>query len=162
MFIAKHIEKNLVLSIIKLADEMHRLRNTITEKHGLTSQQWIILLYLAEDPNLPNTDGHPPHKTVLASELADALHTSRPNITNLINQLLKKGFVQQVKDQKDNRRKVLQLTAKGVMVLNDIEPNRDRYTSQLFDHIDPADLEKLGVIIDSCLTKITSGAVKAI
>ena len=43
MFILKHIEKNLALSIIKLADELHRFRNAISEKYGLTSQQWLIL-----------------------------------------------------------------------------------------------------------------------
>lgn len=160
MFISKHIEKNLVLSIIKLADELHQIRNAITEKHGLTSQQWLIMLYLSDDPNIPKPDEPMAHKTVLASELADALHTSRPNITNLVNQLLKKGFVQQIKDHKDNRRKVLQVTAKGIMVLNEIEPKRDVYTSKLFDHLDAAELEKFSEIISSCLVKINAGEVK--
>ena len=160
MVITKQVEKNLVLSILKLADELHRFRNAISEKYGLTSQQWLILLYLADDPNLPKVNGHAGQKTVLASELADSLHTSRPNITNLINQLLKKGFVHQVKDHKDNRRKVLQLTTRGVQVLDEIEPNRDKYTNQLFEHIDPADLDRMGDIIESCLLRINSGEIK--
>lgn len=160
MFILKHIEKNLVLSIIKLADELHRFRNIISAKYGLTSQQWLILLYLTDDPNLAKSDTEKNQKTILASDLADALHTSRPNITNLINQLLKKGFVQQIKDHKDNRRKVLQVTTKGIMVLNEIEPMRDTYTNKLFDHLDAAELEKFSEIISSCLAKIRTGEVK--
>ena len=160
MVITKQVEKNLVLSILKLADELHRFRNAISEKYGLTSQQWLILLYLADDPNLPKVNGQAGQKTILASELAESLHTSRPNITNLINQLLKKGFVHQIKDHKDNRRKVLQLTARGVQVLDEIEPNRDKYTNQLFEHIDPADLDRMGDIIESCLQKINSGEIK--
>ena len=160
MFILKHIEKNLVLSIIKLADELHRFRNIISAKYGLTSQQWLILLYLTDDPNLAKSDTEKNQKTILASDLADALHTSRPNITNLINQLLKKGFVQQIKDHKDNRRKVLQVTTKGIMVLNEIEPMRDTYTNKLFDHLDAGELEKFSEIISSCLAKIRTGEVK--
>jgi len=160
MVIAKHVEKNLVLSVLKLADEIHRFRNAISEKYGLTSQQWLILLYLADDPNIPRVNGQATQKTLLASELAESLHTSRPNITNLVNQLLKKGFVHQIKDHKDNRRKVLQLTARGVQVLDDIEPMRDKYTNQLFEHLDPGDLEKMSEIIESCLAKISSGEVK--
>ena len=160
MFISKHIEKNLVLSIIKLADELHQIRNAITEKHGLTSQQWLIMLYLSDDPNIPKSNDPTPHKTVLASELADALHTSRPNITNLVNQLLKKGFVQQIKDHKDNRRKVLQVTVKGILVLNEIEPKRDNYTNKLFDHLNAEELEKFREFLSGCLAKISAGEVK--
>ena len=160
MFILKHIEKNLVLSIIKLADELHRFRNAISEKYGLTSQQWLILLYLTNDPNLARSESEKSQKTVLASELADAMHTSRPNITNLVNQLLKKGFVQQIKDHKDNRKKVLEVTSKGLMVLNEIEPKRDQYTSRLFDHLSPDEMNKFGYILESCIQKINSGEVK--
>jgi DNA-binding MarR family transcriptional regulator len=160
MVITKHLEKNLVLAIVKLADEIHRFRNSISEKYDLTSQQWLILLYLADDPNIPKMNGQAGQKTILASELADALRTSRPNITNLVNQLLKKGFVHQVKDNKDNRRKVLQLTSKGTHVLDEIEPYRDRYTTRLFEHLDPSDLEKMLEIVEGCLHRINSGQVR--
>lgn len=160
MVIAKHLEKNLVLSVVKLADEIHRFRNSISEKYGLTSQQWLILLYIADDPNIPKVNGQTGQKTILASELADALRTSRPNITNLVNQLLKKGFVEQIKDHKDNRRKVLQLTERGIQVLNEIEPLRDKYTSELFEHLNPDDLEKMNEMIESCLVRINSGQIR--
>lgn len=158
MVITKNAEKNLVLAIIKMANEIHRFRNMIVEKHGLTSQQWLILLYLASDPNIPKTDGME-LKTVLASELAEALHTSRPNITNLVNQLLKKGYLEQVRDEKDNRRKVLKLTQKGIEVLNEAEPRRDKYTRQLFEHLHPEDVERMGEMLESCLTRISAGEI---
>ena len=88
------------------------------------------------------------------------MHTSRPNITNLVNQLLKKGFVQQIKDHKDNRKKVLQVTTKGLLVLNEIEPKRDQYTNRLFDHLSPDEMNKFGYILESCIQKINSGEVK--
>jgi DNA-binding MarR family transcriptional regulator len=159
MVISKQVEKNLVLSIIKMANEIHRFRNAISEKHGLTSQQWMILLYLVSDPNIPKYDGISDQKTVLASELAEALHTSRPNITNLVNQLLKKGFLEQVKDEKDNRRKVLKLTAKGLDMLHETEPRRDKYTRQLFEHLEPADVEKMSEMLESCLARISAGEI---
>ena len=82
------------------------------------------MLHLAGDPNIPAWEEQEEHSQLLASDLARSLNVSRPNVTILINVLMKKGFMIQTEKESDRRKKYLSLTKEGMLTLALIEPYR--------------------------------------
>jgi DNA-binding MarR family transcriptional regulator len=121
--IEKRIENELVQHTLELSAAIKRNGGLISAQIDLTTQQWMILLLLAGDKNHPYVQKNPGQK-LMASDIADALGVSRPNITNLINSLIDKGLVTQTVDDYDKRKKILELTPAAFGLLGVIEPLR--------------------------------------
>lgn len=49
----KSIEESIVLRIFDLSNQLKKIGDEVYPKVGLTTQQWLILLHLANNPNLP-------------------------------------------------------------------------------------------------------------
>lgn len=71
---------------------------------GLSMPQYRLLALLAEG-------------TEVASRIADALQSSRPTVTSLVDGLVAKGYVDRTPDPTDRRKVVLTLTDDGATVL---------------------------------------------
>jgi len=131
------IEKNdsakTIWHILEIADLLKKYGEMITAREGITSQQWLIMLYLAGDPNIPYFEREEHLKPLMASELAEAFNVSRPNITNLLNGLIKKKLITQVEDDVDRRKKRLKLTKKGDSLLQKLEPGRKEFNENFFE-----------------------------
>lgn len=145
--IKKSLEGSIILHILDLANQLKQRGDILCQQVGITTQQWLILLHLAPDPNLPGMTEVEEGRKVLGSDLAKALNVSRPNITNLINALLQKGLVAQEEDEHDRRRKHLTLTDKGKEILERLEPFRMTSNRELFEHSSQEDMEKFLKVI---------------
>jgi DNA-binding MarR family transcriptional regulator len=132
VMIHKRYEESLILGLITLGERLKKRRDIICQNLGISTQQWLILLHLANDPNIEYIKRNKHKKPLLASELAESLNVSRPNITNLINILLEKELVEQVEDKDDKRRKRLTLSEKGTEVLDSLQPHREILNGELF------------------------------
>lgn len=148
------IEKNTGAKIIWLILEISNLLNKygeyICQENGITTQQWLIMLYLAGDPNIPYFEREKHFKPLMASELADAFNVSRPNITNLILPLIKQKFVVQQPDEVDRRKKRLKLTDKGEQLLQKLEPGRKAFNEQLLEKFSPPQRKQLLKYLENC------------
>lgn len=133
--IKKRLEELLILRLIVLGDRLKRRRDIISKTLGISTQQWLIMLHLALDPNLPYFEKKEHKKPLLASELAEALNVTRPNITNMLNSLIEKGLVEQVDDEDDKRRKRLSLSPQGLDLLQSLQPHRERLNAALFEDL---------------------------
>ena len=142
---------SLLYHVIKLADTWRKNGDRLTEQYGITTQQWIILLFLANDPNIIYLQQNPKPKPMMAMELAQALQVSRANITNMINVLLAKKLILQLEDEEDRRCKRLQLSAEGAAVVSALEPVRQKNNEKQFACF--SEEEKLSFIkfISTCL-----------
>jgi DNA-binding MarR family transcriptional regulator len=129
--IEKHLDHTIVQYILDLSNNLRKNGEHIAAQVDLTTQQWIMLLLLAEDPNHP-FNNPPRSKKIMASDLADALGVSRPNITNLLSQLTEKGLIEQTEDDFDRRKKRLEVTSVAQGLLQAIEPLRADSNKNLF------------------------------
>ena len=68
---------------------------------GLTTQQWIVLLQIAGDPNFPGAPRRRP-VGVLPSEIAAARGVSRATVSAIVSALLERGLVEQIADDTQN------------------------------------------------------------
>lgn len=152
--IKKSIEETLILSVLEFSQKLKQNGDKLTQQFGITTQQWLVLLHLADDPNIPFLNRNQHEKAMMASELAESLNVSRPNITNLINALLTKGLISQVEDNLDRRRKRLILTKKGQSILDKIEPHRKKANTELFAHLSKKNQKDLLDSIQGCIEKL--------
>lgn len=162
------IEKNtgakIIWHFLEISNMLNKYGDYISQVEGLTTQQWLIMLYLAGDPNIPFFDREKHAKPLMASELAEAFNVSRPNITNLLNNLLKKEMIVQVEDEADRRKKRLRLSEKGQKLLAKLEPGRKKFNDNLLAHFTTLEKDRLLQYLDSCNNTIrahfTETAVK--
>lgn len=149
--IESNLNASLLYHVIKLADTWRKNGERLTEQYGITTQQWIILLFLANDPNIIYLQQNPKPKPMMAMELAEAMQVSRANITNMINVLLAKKLIIQVEDEEDRRCKRLTLSPQGEQVVAALEPVRQVNNERQFASF--SDDEKLNFIkfISTCL-----------
>ncbi|MFS4467193.1 MarR family winged helix-turn-helix transcriptional regulator [Maribacter sp. 2210JD10-5] len=154
--IEKSIEESIVLSIFDLATQLKKIGDEVYQKVGLTTQQWLILLHLADNPNLPFFKKEKHKKALMASELADSLNVSRANITNLINVLLEKNLIRQYEDEDDRRKKRLELTKDGIDLLNKTQPSRLAVIMFLTEGFNQEEKETFLRFLEACMNKITN------
>ena len=133
--IKKNIDSEIVFHLLQVADELRRNGDFITQKAGITTQQWLIMLHLAKDPNIFYLQKNESSEQMLAKELAESFNISRAGITNIINVLMEKGLMIREEDAVDKRRKRLTLTPKGMEVLEKLEPLRIQANTHLLKEI---------------------------
>jgi len=140
--------------ILEIADLLKKYGDLISDRRGVTTQQWLIMLYLAGDPNIPYFEREKHYKPMMASELAEAFNVSRPNITNLINGLLKKKLISQVEDDVDRRKKRLKLSKAGIKLLVDLEPGRKNFNENFLKVLDKDERKDFLDYLKRCNNKI--------
>jgi DNA-binding MarR family transcriptional regulator len=126
MALKKTVEASIVMTLLNITDTIVKNGDIICQQFGITTQQWLILLHLAADPNIAFVEESKMARPIFASDLAEALNVSRPNITSLVTTLTEKKLIEQIMDKSDRRKKFLTLTIEGRRILEAIEPYRHR------------------------------------
>jgi len=130
--IKKRLEESLLLRLILVGDRLKRRRDIISQRLDISTQQWLILLHVAKDPNIPFFENDKHQKNLMPNEIASTLGTSRPNVTVLINGLVQKGLLSEEQDVDDKRRKRIGLTDAGVELLSNLQVKREELNTELF------------------------------
>lgn len=122
------VEESIVLAVLDLSNQLGKLGEGLAARAGLTTQQWLVLLQVAGDPNFHAPGGRPTRARggVLGSEIALARGVSRASVSTIVAQLLAKGLVRQQPEEGDRRRKGLSITAKGRAALARLQASRRR------------------------------------
>jgi DNA-binding MarR family transcriptional regulator len=155
--ITESTEESLILTLLDLANHLTRNGERIARQEGLTAQQWLLLLQIAGDPNLPRLGAPAETGTaVLASNIATARGVSRPTISALVGSLVQKGLVSQAEEPDDRRQKALMATPAGLAVLARIEPARRRANKALLADFEPSEISLVLRILRSCLDALWS------
>ena len=147
----KNINASVIFHSIKLSETWKKRGDLITQKFGITTQQWFILLLLAKDPNILYFKLNPSSKPLMAKELAEAMNVSRANITNMLNVLILKKLVTQLSDKDDKRRKRLSLTPQGIGLVKKLEKLRTAYNKKMLSQFSPLEKRQFIRFIDDCL-----------
>jgi MarR family transcriptional regulator for hemolysin len=107
-------------------------------KHNLdiTIDQWLLLTTLRNNPDL--TQQH----------IAEAIFKDYASITRMIEILVKKEIIQRHSRADDRRRSSLEITAKGLQILSDIEPVIKSNRKKALDGIADPEIEKLKSALD--------------
>ena len=150
-------EESLVMAILELAGILNKRGMNVTVNTGITTQQWLVLLHLYGDPNIPQFKSKSPKGSKdgwLASEIAAALNVSRPYMTNVVNSLLEKDLIQSTSSPHDQRKKLLTLTQKGEEAIHFLQPHRQEANQHLFKGLTDAEREAVLEGLNKCLLNL--------
>ena len=141
--IEKCLETSVLLGIYDTAVKLVSKNVEFVQKAGLSNQQWIVLIHLAKDPNLPYLIREKHERPMMASELAHALGVTRANVTNLLTALMKKKLVRQEEEKEDRRRKRLVLTPKAEKLIAHMHPERMASNKAMLEGLTRSEKEQL-------------------
>jgi len=157
------VEESIVLAVLDLSNQLGKLGEGLAARAGLTTQQWLVLLQVAGDPNFHAPDGRPARATggVLGSEIAEARGVSRASVSTLVAQLLAKGLVRQQPEEGDRRRKGLSITAKGRVALARLDASRRRANRVLLAELGGKERAALLRSLHACLRRAAASVAAA-
>ena len=152
--IEKTMDTSILLGLYETAMLLIKKNVEFVAKEGLTNQQWVILIHLAKDPNLPYLIREKHTKPLMASELADSLGVTRANITNLLTTLIDKKLIKQIEDKEDRRKKRLILTQRGEDLIKKMQPARQHSNEVMLKGLSDKDKEQFLKYIQHCTENI--------
>ena len=75
------------------------------------------------------------HKFITASEIASKYHVTIPAVMHKLDSLINDDYLIKIVDEKDKRKKYIELTPKAVMLLDDNKKIIDDKINHLFDYL---------------------------
>jgi DNA-binding MarR family transcriptional regulator len=154
--LTRTIDDSIVLTLFDIANELGKLGEGVSSKAGLTTQQLLMLLQIAGDPNfaVPKDGTSRKGPGIMASEIARARGVSRANVSMLVAQLLRMGLISQAEQPDDRRRKHLAVTGAGRRAVADIESARHEANQNLFASLTPTERRQLLRSLRACLERL--------
>ena len=142
-----------MLAVLDLSNQLGKLGEGLAAQAGLTTQQWLVLLQVAGDPNFHAPDGRAPGAKggVLGSEIAEARGVSRASVSTLVAQLLARGLIRRQAEALDRRRKGLSVTARGRASLALLDASRRRANRILLAELGSSERAVLLRSLRACL-----------
>ncbi len=110
----------------------------LVSEHGITSRDYEVMLYLAQDPD----------RRLAMSALAERTMLTRSGITRLVDGLVAAGYVQRVACPNDARVSYARLTDAGHETLRSAGCSHVRSIQRLFlEHFSPAEVSVLAELL---------------
>jgi DNA-binding MarR family transcriptional regulator len=126
-------EEEALLNILRTADCLQREFQRRSREWGVTATQYNVLRILR--------GAHPEGLT--CTSLGDRMITAEPDITRLLKRLSGMGFIRQKRDTADRRVVRTFISAKGLQLLEQMDPVIDRTPRQMLGHMKQNQIEQL-------------------
>ena len=126
------------LSVARTFDQLHTELDALFKQSGLTQQQYNVLRILrgAGEEGLPSL------------EIANRMVTRVPDITRLVDRMLKADLVVRRRCDKDRRVVWVQLTAKGRELVDRLQDPIETAHVEQMGHLDEGELESLTRLLE--------------
>ena len=122
-----------------------QLNRQLSDESGMSLAEYEILVQLSEVPD----------RRLRMSELADRVVSSRSRITHTVGRMEERGLVHREACVDDGRGVLCVLTDAGVACLEAAAPGHvETVRALVFDPLDPADVEDLGVALTKVREKL--------
>lgn len=113
-----------------------RYLESVTGRFGLSYPQAAVLVVL-----------HHHEKPLPLSRVARLLTQEAQSTTELADRLERRGYVRRIRDQRDRRLVLLELTNEGRTMVDQILPAIREAGKELFDVLEPAQVQKLSALL---------------
>jgi DNA-binding MarR family transcriptional regulator len=125
------------LLMIKLGRiTMHRFSEAL-EPFGIRPRHVAALIELRDHGELPQ------------QSLCGQLHLDPTNLVAILNELEEQGFATRRRDPEDRRRHLVEVSKKGLAVLDKVSEAMDGVEADLLDGLEPAEREQLEGLLTS-------------
>ena len=127
----KHSADEAIVSLLVAAGQIGQRMNDCCRRHGVTHDQYNILRILRG----VHPQGHPRY------EIAKRLISRAPDVTRLIDRLERQGLVSRGWAPDNRRHSIATITAKGLALLDAIDPDIDALQRDAVDGLTVSDLD---------------------
>jgi DNA-binding MarR family transcriptional regulator len=129
-------DHSIARMIAALSNTYHILRSVMERAfstYGITPQSMDVLfaLYVRKD------------RGCLLGEIGALLMVSPANITGLVEGLVKKGLVNRTEDPGDRRKRLAELTPRGIKFMETFIPESIKFLQEIFASVTPEDKQQL-------------------
>lgn len=126
----------LPVKLLRAREAVMQFYRPLFRASGVTERQWRVLRNLYDEPFLE------------PSQLARSAYMQPPNISRVLSELRKLGYVERVSDGDDQRRARVTLTDSGRAACADIGRRIEAQTAEIRAQADAGQLTQLGVLLD--------------
>ena len=131
------------LGLLVAAVHVRRQSDEIFREYDLNFNYYNVLRILRGAPD----EGYP------RCEIIVRMIDPAPDVTRLMNQLVKKGWVRRERSQEDRRQSLHWITDKGLDLLEEMEKEIEALNNDFADRVGPSDLEHLIRITEKIYTE---------
>lgn len=128
----------VTLNILVLAAKLKRGLNDFLKSYSITEPQFNVLRILR------GQNGKPAN----LKQVQERMVHLTSNTTRLIDKLVMKGLVTRIIPQENRRKIELTITKKGLDLLEEMDPEFDRFIDQLIANIDPEETHQLNSLLE--------------
>ncbi len=122
-----------LLSVSVAASALNDLMDQLCERYGITRAQYNVLRILRG----VHPEGHA--RCAIARRMVDRA----PDVTRLVDRLQLRHLVKRTRGSQDQRQALTVITAKGLKLLDDMQPEIDETTANLFARLSENDCHEL-------------------
>jgi DNA-binding MarR family transcriptional regulator len=142
------VEQEVVLNLLVAANYLHSKLDTICASFRITLAQFNVLRILkGAHPN-----GYPRH------EIIRRMVEPSPDVTRLIDRLIREGFVERFYSAKDRRLSLARITKKGINLLTKINPEMNKFISEYSSSLTKSEKEMLSNLLEKLYAKELTSA----
>ncbi|GFN32904.1 MarR family winged helix-turn-helix transcriptional regulator [Paenibacillus xylaniclasticus] len=128
-------EESIGYLIVNTGRKLSSSLTQLFQSYQLTSEQWSLLLTLHHEDNISQ------------KELADRTEKDPANVTRILDQLERKGFVTRQPNPEDRRSYLMHITPVGRKAAVDLIPVENRFMAEVLAGIPEAELEAFRTFI---------------
>jgi homoprotocatechuate degradation regulator HpaR len=129
----RNTRRSLPIALLRAREAVMAHFRPMLAAHDLTEQQWRVIRILAE------------RGVSDASEVAERAFILAPSLTRIIRSLEERGIIAKLKDESDGRRVLLDVTAVGRRIIDEVSPESRAIYSRIEERYGR---EKLNVLLD--------------
>jgi len=137
------VEQEALLNLFIASNYLHTKLDSICWSFKITLAQFNVLRILkGAHPN-----GYP------RGEIMRRMVESAPDVTRLIDRLVKEGLVERFESKEDRRHSLARITKKGISHLSKINPEVDKFISEYSSSLNKSEKEMLSNICEKLYGK---------
>lgn len=132
-------DEEALLNVLVTADHLRSRMDRLCGAFGISASQYNVLRILRGT----HPGGHS------RSEIVRRMLERAPDVTRLIDRLVKRGLVERCRGARDRRLSISRITASGLTLLERMEPAVDEEKRAFAERVSPADCVELSRICES-------------
>ena len=137
------IEQEALLNLFIASNYLHSKLEIVCSDFNITLAQFNVLRILKG----AHPDGYPRH------EIIRRMVEPSPDVTRLIDRLIKEGLVERFYSDEDRRLSLARITKKGINLLTKINPEVDKFISDYSSSLNKSEKEMLSSICEKLYSK---------
>ncbi len=136
-------EQEAAINLMRTHDALQLAFTRLFKQHGITHQQYNVLRILRGHAVAEGRR----HAGLACREIAEQMITFDPDVTRLVDRLVKQGYAERIRSEQDRRVVRVSITATGKKVLAELDAPVLALHREQLEHLNRAELKELNRLL---------------